>query len=71
MPIYEYRCSHKHKLEALCRFEHRDEVQTCHCGLPMQRIFSAHHTEPDGVYSYEPNLGSRDAFDRKMAEQGK
>jgi putative FmdB family regulatory protein len=71
VPIFEYRCPSRHVIEALRKFEHRDEPQTCHCGQPMLRIFSAHHQAPDGIYSYEPNIGSADAFDRKMAEQGK
>ena len=46
-------------------FASRGPVEPLTCGLPMHRILSAPHVEPDGVYSHEPNLGSKDAFDRK------
>lgn len=31
----------------------------------MTRIFSRSHCAPDGVYSYAPNLGDADRFERQ------
>lgn len=67
-PIYEYRCPVGHEAERLRKWEDRDNLTVCAlCQAPMNRILSAHHTEPDGIYSYEPNIGSADAFERKRA----
>jgi putative FmdB family regulatory protein len=71
MPIYEYRCKQRHRIESLRKFEDQTPEVCTECGETMARIISAHHQAPDGIYSYEPNLGSADAFDRKMAAQGK
>lgn len=69
MPIYEYRCGEGHLTERIRKYAERDEPLACErCSTPTQRIFSAHHAEPDGIYSYEPNIGSAADFERKRAE---
>jgi putative FmdB family regulatory protein len=67
MPIFEYRCANGHRIERLRKYSARDDESLCWtcAGAPMTRVVSAPHVEPDGVYSYEPNMGSKDAFDRK------
>lgn len=67
-PIYEYECPGGCGSKELIRkWKNRDEpLPTCDCGEPMRRIVSAHHAVPDGMYSYAPNLGSAEAFERKQ-----
>lgn len=65
MPLYEFRCTQGHAEERLRRYENRDEPLTCVCGLAMQRVFSRAHCAPDGVYSYAPNIGDADRFERQ------
>ena len=67
MPIYEYRCPNRHTETKLRKRQDSDEPLTCACGEPMERIMSAPHCLPDGVYSYAPNVGSADNFERKQA----
>lgn len=68
MPIYEYSCG-RHTHERLRKYEHRDEPATClECGEPSERILSAHHNAPDGVYSYAPNTGSPSEFERRYED---
>lgn len=66
-PQFEYRCPNRHTQTKLRKFEERDQPLVCECGEPMDRIWSAHHAQPDGIYSYEPNIGSADNFERKQA----
>ena len=70
MPIYEYRCQAcQREVERLCKYVERDEVLGCgECGGSMLRFMSVPHLLPDGVYSYCPNVGSADTFDRKRAK---
>lgn len=69
MPLYQYRCGEGHEVERLRKYEDRDAPEICEeCGSAMRRIFSAHHQAPDGIYSYAPNIGSAEAFERKQAE---
>ena len=66
MPLFEYRCENGHLTTKLRRFVLRDTPLDCpECGQPMEPIISAPHVAPDGTYSYAPNLGRADAFDRK------
>ena len=74
MPIYEYRCPDcGNVVEHLRKYRERDAVVLClTCKTIMPRLFSAHHVEPDGTYSHDPNLGSEEKFVRwneKIAEQ--
>lgn len=72
-PIYEYRCPHGHTTQRLRKYEKRDEPVACagcivasgECGVPMGRIFSAHHAPPDGIYSYCPNIGDPEKHARR------
>lgn len=69
MPLYEYRCAEGHQAECLRKYEARDDPANCEtCGAPMRRVISAHHAPVDGIYSYAPNLGTADAFERKRAK---
>ena len=69
-PIYDYRCPDCDRVdERLRRYDERDYKANCpDCGSRQVRIPSAHHNPPDGVYSYAPNIGSADAFERKQAD---
>jgi putative FmdB family regulatory protein len=70
MPIYEYRCPAGHTTERLRKYEERDDFLLCpKCPevVGTRRIVSAHHQAPDGIYSYEPNVGSPVDFVRKLA----
>ena len=69
MPIYEYRCTNGHIHERLRKYDDRDEPAWCiHCDAQALRKMSAPHVPPDGVYSYCPNVGSMDTFERKRAK---
>lgn len=66
MPLYEYRCQEGHESEELRKYEERDDALACpECGGDMHRIVSAHHRQPDGIYSYEPNIGDPKRFEEK------
>lgn len=68
-PIYEYRCPNGHRHERLRSYTDRSAPAACpFCEAAAAPIISAPHVLPDGVYSYAPNIGSADAFDRKMAK---
>lgn len=67
MPLYEYRCPRGHARDELRRYADRDLPLTCACGDPLTRIFSAHHRQPDGLYSHDPNLGDPAKFERNLA----
>ena len=71
-PIYEYRCPNGHVHERLRKISERDNPASCLvCMGQALPIISLPHIEPDGVYSYEPNVGSKDDFDRKQAKLAK
>jgi putative FmdB family regulatory protein len=65
MPIYEYECRCGRVTETLRRYEQRDDAKVCTCGEPMSRLVSRPHCVPDGVYSYAPNTGDANAFERR------
>lgn len=68
MPIYEYICSgpDAHTHEVIRRYEDRDTPWGClTCGGTMQRIWSTPSIPPDGVYSYAPNVGDPERFERQ------
>ena len=72
MPIYEYACPTGHLTEKLRKFGERDQAVTCpECGAPMERIFSAHHAPPDGIYSYCPNIGDPERHARRQEQIAK
>jgi putative FmdB family regulatory protein len=65
MPLYDYQCEAGHTMEALRRYDQRDDAPTCSCGKAMRRTVSRTHVPPDGVYSYAPNMGDANAFERR------
>jgi putative FmdB family regulatory protein len=68
MPIYEYCCSQGHRCDRLRKYTQRDRGVRCgECGRAMKRVLSLPHCAPDGVYSYAPNIGSPEAFERRQA----
>jgi hypothetical protein len=68
MPLYEWTCADGHLVERMRRYGDRDLPETCHCGKPSTRVeISKVHCSPDGIYSYAPNLGSEQAFERKRS----
>ena len=67
MPLYDYRCPNGHTREELCKYEARDLPLPCPlCFQIMTRILSAHHKQPDGLYSHDPNLGDEAKFQRNL-----
>jgi len=66
-PIYDYRCPCGKEVTRLRKWVIRDAPITCECGEPMGRLFPRPHCLPDGVYSYAPNIGSAENFERKQA----
>ena len=68
MPIYEYACQNGCVAEHLRSYDDRDKrVPPCMAhGKRMRRIPSAHHAEVDGIYSYAPNVGSPDRYERQQ-----
>ena len=68
MPLYEYACPNQHHQLELRRHEARAHPLAClACGCPMTPLFSAHHRQPDGLYSHDPNLGDPAKFERNLA----
>lgn len=68
MPVYEYACPKGHRAEAFRKIANRKRALSCpECQAPMQLQVSRPHVAPDGVYSYAPNVGSAEAFERKRA----
>jgi predicted nucleic acid-binding Zn ribbon protein len=67
-PRYDYVCPAGHDTERFFRIVDRDVSVPCEtCGAPTIRTISAPHVEPDGVYSYAPNLGSEASWERRRA----
>lgn len=64
MPLYDFICPNGHALERIVRYALAD-AQTCHCGAKLQRLMHKPHCSPDGIYSYAPNIGSEERFERK------
>lgn len=68
MPIYDYVDDEGHTVEHIRSYGRRDEPTVCYCGRTMRRLeISPTHCPPDGVYSYAPNVGSADRFERQRA----
>lgn len=66
MPLYSFRCVNQHVTDRIFHIAERDAVFACPvCGELVERILSAPHVEPDGIYSHCPNVGSEEAFVRK------
>jgi hypothetical protein len=68
-PLYEYRCATCARTETrLRKFERRFDGPSCTCGMDMTWMFPVPHIEPDGIYSYAPNIGTSEAWERKQAK---
>lgn len=67
MPTYEYAHG-EHRTTRFRPMSQRHDPVTCDCGEPMALIISGAHVPIDGVYSYAPNIGSADTFERRRAE---
>ena len=65
MPMYEWRCAAGHALDVIVNYSRRDDPRRCRCGLMMTRQFPMSHVEPDGIYSYAPNIGSEEAWENR------
>jgi hypothetical protein len=56
----------EHIEERWRKMDERHDPVTCKvCGKPMTLIISKTHCPPSGVYSYEPNIGNPEAFERR------
>jgi hypothetical protein len=64
-PLYEYECPTGHIAETIRHADKRDDPKVCDCGLSMVRIISRPAGSPDGIYSYAPNIGDPDRFERQ------
>ena len=69
MTLYQYRCSDGHNSEQFTDMAKRNEPRLCpKCGKPASRIMAAPHVAPSGTYSYDPNTGDPNTFDRRHEE---
>ena len=67
MPLYEYRCPNGHTHQRLRKITEREKPAACiSCDEEATPILSTPHVLPDGCYSYAPNVGTMDTFDRKQ-----
>lgn len=66
MPLYARQCPDGHTADVLRSIARMDEPVDCDaCGKPTARIMARSHVAPDGVYSYAPNIGDPDRFERQ------
>ena len=67
MPIFERLCPAGHVSDVIRSYERRDEPVPCpECGAETTRLeVSRSHVPPDGVYSYMPNIGDPERFERQ------
>lgn len=78
MPLYEYQCPDGHIIERVRAMDLRASPVRCTepkrtprgrdlgvCGKLARLIVSRPHVAPDGVYSYEPNVGDPDVFEQR------
>ncbi len=66
MPEYDYKCDHDHRAVRLRTMSKRDDPLACEeCGGAMTLTMSRSHVAPDGVYSYAPNVGDPERFERQ------
>ncbi len=63
--IYQYLCPEKHLTELMRKMDNRHDPVECSCGKPASLIISKTRRQPDGIYSYCPNVGSEADFERK------
>jgi hypothetical protein len=69
MPIFERACSNGHVSDVIRNYDRRDEPVACpECGADTTRLeVSRSHVPPDGDYSYAPNVGDPERFERQRA----
>lgn len=66
MPMWDYTCANGHTEEHVRSIPERDAPFACACGASMRRVEIARaHVPPDGVYSYAPNIGDPERFERQ------
>lgn len=66
MPLYEYRCPEGHVTELVRKMDDRNQPAECRvCNGPAERIVSINYVSPDGIYSYAPNIGDPERFERQ------
>lgn len=66
MPLYDFKCANGHTTELVVSYEKRDDPAFCSlCGDASTRQFPLPHVPPDGVYSYAPNVGCPERFERQ------
>jgi hypothetical protein len=63
--IYEYLCPDRHVTEKMRKVADRHDPVECSCGKPASLIISKTHRQPDGIYSYAPNSGDPNTFERR------
>ena len=72
MALFEYTCTGCGRTEKHLRpFARKYDPATCSvCGVLMRAVeISATHVEPDGIYSYCPNVGDPGQFERRLIAQ--
>ena len=68
-PLYEYTCPNDHTTTELVPFDQSLTPIDCPtCGKPAERDFPIPHMPPDGIYSYCPNIGTPEQFERRKAD---
>jgi hypothetical protein len=67
MPLFEFCCpTCAAHVETIRPIDRRDAPMACSCGAAMARVeIAASHVPPDGVYSYAPNIGDPERFERQ------
>ena len=64
--IYQYQCRQGHTGERYRKMAERHDPVTCDiCREPMHLIISRTAKQPDGIYSYAPNVGNARAFEQR------
>jgi hypothetical protein len=66
-PIFEYACEDGHRTETIRPANRRADYLPCaQCGKATTPQFPTRtHCPPDGVYSYAPNIGCPERFERQ------
>jgi len=68
-PLYDYRCpACGQTVTRFRKFEDRFDPMICACGVEMTWMFPVPHIEPDGIYSYAPNIGTAESWERKQSK---
>lgn len=63
-PIYEYRCPSGCVTELFRPISERTTPTVCACGQKAELSVSLTAKRTDGIYSYAPNVGSEQKFER-------